>query len=281
MNNKQRQYNIGILGPLRGLSMNFLCKAAILCACFILGSCGKSVPDTAPAYYGYKVAHVYYHDPTAFTQGLAFADGYLYESTGQHGKSSIRRVRLSSGAVEKIFHLRSTYFGEGLTLAGDRIIQLTWQSRIGFVYEKNTFKRVRTFEFPYEGWGIAFDGRRFIASDGSATLHFLDPLTFSETGTVEVTDQRGPVTNINELEYVRGEVFANIWKTDQIARIDPATGRITGWINLTGLLPSHDRTEQTDVLNGIAYDSAHDRLFVTGKNWPKLFEIKLVPAKER
>jgi glutaminyl-peptide cyclotransferase len=169
-------------------------------------------------------------------------------------------------------------FGEGIAIYGDRIIQLTWQSHIGLVYDKTSFELLRTFSYPTEGWGLTHDGARLIMSDGTATLHFLDPETFVEVGQVEVYDVDGPVVRLNELEYIGGEIYANIWQTDRIVRIDPQTGQVLGWVDLSGLLSPEDRQQPVDVLNGIAYDPASDRLFVTGKLWPKLFEIELVAA---
>ncbi|MFL5803187.1 MAG: glutaminyl-peptide cyclotransferase, partial [Roseiflexaceae bacterium] len=173
--------------------------------------------------------------------------------------------------------ISDTYFGEGITIFGDKILQLTWQSQVGFVYDKASFEQIGEFHYSTEGWGLTHDGTRLIMSDGTATLHFLDPQTLQETGTLDVYDNNGPVVRLNELEYINGEVYANIWQTDRIARISPQTGQVLGWINLTGLLGPEDRQQPVDVLNGIAYDAAGDRLFVTGKLWPKLFEIKLIP----
>ena len=255
----------------------------ILCACLGLLACSDSptgsdasnLPPQAPT-YGYTVVRTYPHDREAFTQGLAFDDqGALYESTGQRGESSLRRVELSSGAVLQRHDLPAALFGEGVAVFGDRIIQLTWQAGRAFVYDKTSFDLLREFTYRTEGWGLTHDGRRLIMSDGTATLYFLHPDTFAETARLTVRDHRGPVIRLNELEYVRGEIFANVWQTDRIARIDPRTGHVTGWIDLTGLLPPSDRRQPVDVLNGIAYDPRTDRLFVTGKWWPKLFEITL------
>jgi glutaminyl-peptide cyclotransferase len=224
---------------------------------------------------GYQVVRSYPHDPRAFTQGLVYLDGFLYESTGLEGESSLRRVRLENGEVLQIHRLEKRYFGEGLAAWRDRLIQLTWQTEIGFVYDRETFRPVRTFTYKGEGWGLTHDGSRLIMSDGSSFLRFLDPETFQETGRIQVRDGGRPVENLNELEYVKGEVFANVFQTDRIVRIDPATGRVTRWIDLAGLLtPSEARG--VDVLNGIAYDAAKDRLFVTGKWWPRVFEIRII-----
>ena len=254
-----------------------------LCACLSLLACSDSptgsdasnLPPQAPV-YGYTVVRAYPHDREAFTQGLAFDDqGALYESTGQRGESSLRRVELSSGAVLQRHDLPAALFGEGVAVFGDRIFQLTWQAGRALVYDKASFDLLREFTYRTEGWGLTHDGRRLIMSDGTATLYFLRPDTFAETARLTVRDHRGPVIRLNELEYVRGEIFANVWQTDRIARIDPRTGHVTGWIDLTGLLPPGDPRRPVDVLNGIAYDPRTDRLFVTGKWWPKLFEITL------
>lgn len=225
--------------------------------------------------YGYRVVNTYPHDPQAFTQGLVYRDGFLYESTGLNNQSSLRRVRLETGEVIQRRQVDAQHFAEGLADWGGKLIQLTWQSNVGFVYDLVTFNPERTFPYAGEGWGLTHDDKRLIMSDGSSSLRFLDPTTLAETGRLTVTDRGLPVENLNELEMVRGEIYANIWQTDRIARIAPASGRVTGWIDLSGLLPPADQAH-VDVLNGIAYDVEHDRLFVTGKLWPKLFEITLV-----
>lgn len=236
----------------------------------------SATPAAVPA-YTYRVVASYPHDPTAFTQGLEFVDGILYEGTGLYGFSSLRVEDLETGNASEIVWLSSDLFGEGITVWGDEIIQLTWESNIGFVYDRDSLAVRREFDYPTQGWGITHDDKRLIMSDGTSNLYFRDPETFEEVGRVQVTDDRGPVTMLNELEYIDGEVYANIWKTDRIARIDPETGRVTGWIDLTGLLSSAGGTPWANVLNGIAYDAENDRLFVTGKLWPRLFQIELVP----
>ncbi|ETW93042.1 MAG: glutamine cyclotransferase [Candidatus Entotheonella factor] len=240
------------------------------------GASGGPSAIEAPPVYSYQVVRSYPHDRRAFTQGLVYEMGEMYEGTGLRGQSSLRRVELETGAVRQEHQLPRQYFGEGITIFGDRIIQLTWQSRIGFVYDKASFQLVQQFSYPTEGWGITHDGSRLIMSDGTANLYFLEPETFTEIDRLEVYDDRGPVVRLNELEYVRGDVYANVWQTDRIARIDLLTGRVAAWIDLTGLLPAADRQLRVDVLNGIAYDAEDDRLFVTGKWWPKLFEIRIV-----
>lgn len=237
-----------------------------------------------PAYQGaarsaapaakYRVVRVYPHDPEAFTQGLVYLDGFLYEGTGLNGRSSIRKVKLENGEVVQIQKVDSQYFGEGIAVKGDTIYELTWQSEIGFLYDRATFSRKGTFNYKGEGWGLTHDGQRLIMSDGTAFLRFLDPGSLKELSRIQVKDGTSPVGNLNELEYVKGEIFANVWQTHRIARISPKTGRVTAWLDLDGLLTPRE-AQQADVMNGIAYDAAGDRLFVTGKLWPKLFEIKI------
>ena len=266
----KRLFNIFIIG------LPALAGAVLVFSCLNLQGCltpGNS--DVIPI-YSYSIVNTYPHDPDAFTQGLVFEDGVLYEGTGLYGQSSLRRVELETGGILQIRELSDQFFGEGITIYGDRIIQLTWQSHIGFVYDKNSFELLQQFSYSTEGWGIAHDGMRLIMSDGTSTLHFLDPQTFEEVGQLNVTDSSGPVTRLNELEYIQGEIYANVWQTDLVARISPETGQVVGWIDLEGLLTAEDRTEPVDVLNGIAYDADSDRLFVTGKLWPKLFEIELI-----
>lgn len=222
--------------------------------------------------YAYKIVMTYPHDRTAFTQGLIYQDGFLYESTGLYGHSSLRKVDLTTGTVLQEHSLPPQFFGEGLTIYGNKIIQLTWQSKLGFVYDQKSFVVQQTFSYPTEGWGITHDGKQLIMSDGSSTLYCLDPKTFKEIGRIEVLDQDKPVKGINELEYIKGEIFANIWPTTRIARISPKTGRVTGWIDFAGIVPLE---KDADVLNGIAYDTKNGRIFVTGKLWPKVFEISI------
>lgn len=245
----------------------------------VLAASGPPAGPHAPV-EGYRVVHVYPHDRQAFTQGLVYMDGYLYESTGLKGSSSLRQVQLETGAVRRKRQLSRRYFGEGLTAWQTDLVQLTFRAGQGFVYDRATFAVRRTFTYAGEGWGLASDGARLIMSDGSATLRFLDPDTFHETGRVTVRDGDTPVAYLNELEYVHGEVYANVWKTDRVARIDPNTGRVTGWIDLHGLLDAGNGVLRSGVLNGIAYDAKHDRLFVTGKLWPKLFEIRVTPGQQ-
>jgi glutaminyl-peptide cyclotransferase len=226
---------------------------------------------------GYQIVHSYPHDPDAFTQGLVFADGHLYESTGRNGKSSVRMVDLSTGRVLQHYDLPAKYFGEGLTSWGSDLIQLTWKSELGFVYNRFSFALKHTFHYQGEGWGLTHDEKQLILSDGTPVLRFVDPQSFSETKRISVTDEKGhPLSNINELEYIRDEIYANVWQTDQIVRISPRTGKVLGWIDLNGLMDKSQLANPDFVLNGIAYDAKTDRLFVTGKLWPKLFEIKVI-----
>ena len=259
----------------RHLSLIFCLLAIVL---IFTDSCSNSsLPSDSDApVYTYRVINTYPHDRKAFTQGLVFDDGILYEGTGLNGRSTLRRVDLESGNVLQMRELPSEFFGEGITLYDDKIIQLTWQSRVGFVYDKSSFELLQKFSYSTEGWGITHDGERLIMSDGTSTLYFLDFQTMDFTGQVEVTEKHGPVTNLNELEYIDGEIYANIWKSERIARISPQTGRVLGWIDMKGLLKPEDLKEPVDVLNGIAYDIQNNRLFVTGKLWPKLFEIEVI-----
>ena len=232
--------------------------------------------ETSVPVYGYKVVKVFPHDPEAFTQGLVFHRGALYEGTGLPGKSSLRKVDLATGRILRKVQLPDHYFGEGITLWEDKIIQLTWRSRIGLVYKRETFQLLREFNFFSEGWGITQDGKNLIMSDGTSFLYFWDPHSFKEVRRIQVHDHGMPITRLNELEYIKGEVFANVYLTDRIVRISPETGQVTGWIDLRGLLSASNPFQKADVLNGIAYDARKDRILVTGKYWPKLFEIRLV-----
>lgn len=227
----------------------------------------------------YKVVNTYPHDRTAFTQGLFFDGGYFYEGTGRYGRSELRKVLPETGENLKSVRLAADLFGEGVALRGDTIVQITWKSRQGFVYDKDSFALKRTFKLSTQGWGITFDGTRLIVSDGSNNLYFLDPDTFEGTGKVSVYDNAGPVSDLNELEYVRGEVYANVWGTDYIVMINAETGEVAGRVDLEGLSIRSGGDNVYKTLNGIAYDDENDRLFVTGKLWPELYEIKVL-AKE-
>ena len=233
----------------------------------------------APGAWTCEIVNTFAHDPNAFTQGLFFEDGVLYEGTGLNGQSELRKVELETGDVLQSRKLADKYFGEGITIFGDRIFQLTYQSKTGFVYDKETFELLKEFTYPTEGWGLTHDGEHLIMSDGTPMLYFLDPNSLERVRKVMVLEKEKAVWGLNELEYVEGQVLANVWPGDRIARIEPGTGRIVGWIDCKGLLPAEQRSDEMDVFNGIAYDPNESRLFVTGKCWPKLFEIKLIPAK--
>jgi glutaminyl-peptide cyclotransferase len=254
-------------GLLRGLL-----ASAVIGAAALAGPVRAELPVQ-----GYSVVHVYPHDPAAFTEGLFYLNGFLYESTGLEGKSDIRKVNLETGKVLQRRPLDSRYFGEGIVAWQGKLVQLTWRGEIGFTYDLKTFAPRSSFRYEGEGWSLTRNDSRLIMDDGTPDIRFLDPVTLKETRRITVTAEGAPVLNLNEMEWVKGEIYANIWLTNRVARIDPETGHVLGWIDLTGL----DRAERSkggasiDVMNGIAYDAAHDRLFVTGKLWPHLYEIKL------
>lgn len=260
---------------------------ASLCACGRDASRADSArsvttppPDSAAATardFALEVVNSMPHDPEAFTQGLVYEAGAFYESTGLEGKSSVRKVDANSGIVLREQKLDKRYFGEGLALFGGELFQLTWKSGVAFVYDTATFALRRSFRYQGEGWGLTTDGTSLLMSDGTSRIRFLDPRTGAVRRSVTVTDAGAPVEKLNELEFVKGELLANIWQTNQIARIDPATGKVTAWIDAAGLLTSAERREDVDVLNGIAYDAGGDRLFVTGKLWPRVFEVRPRP----
>ncbi len=251
-------------------------RASCFAAVAVVGAVLYGAAPPATPVYGYRVVRVYTHDSTAFTQGLEYHGGFLYEGTGLNGRSTLRTVELQTGKVLREIHIDPQYFGEGITVVDRRIVELTWQSHRGFVYDRGTFKLIRNFDYPGEGWGLTNDGHEIFMSDGTPQIRVWNPTTLQEIRRITVHDGATPIQSLNELEYVRGEIYANVWQTDRIARISPADGHVTGWIDCTGLLTSAERENGADVLNGIAYDSRGDRLFVTGKLWPKLFEIRLV-----
>jgi glutaminyl-peptide cyclotransferase len=243
---------------------------------FALLACAAPAWAAIPV-YGYQVVRAYPHDTGAYTEGLFYKDGYLYESTGQVGQSTVRKVALETGDVVQRHRLPKQYFGEGIVDWKDRLVQLTWQSQTGFVYDLASFTPQRNFNYPGEGWALTRDQQHIYMSDGSSTLRVLDPETLQVVRRITVTAEGAPVNNLNELEWVDGEIYANVWLTNRIARIDPASGHVIGWIDLTGLFDNSQLPDPgNDVLNGIAWDAKHKRLFVTGKCWPRLFEIKLV-----
>jgi glutamine cyclotransferase len=243
----------------------------------VIGAVGALITlqpvSSGPAQYTYTLVKTYPHDTSAYTEGLLIDGGVLYESTGEYGASSLRRVDLESGVVQQEVELGSDCFGEGLALVGDRLVQLTWRNRVGFVYDKGTLSLIGNFSYGTEGWGLTYDGTNLIMSDGTCNLYLLDPNSFQQTGHVSVHDGNSTITEINELEYVNGDIYANIWHSQTIAIINPQTGEVKGWIDLSGLYPQSGE----NVLNGIAYDKVADRLFVTGKDWASLFEIEIVP----
>jgi glutamine cyclotransferase len=227
--------------------------------------------------YTYNIVNTYPHDPNAFTEGLVYSDGYLFESTGNYnGISSLRRVNLTTGNIEQEFSLPSQFFGEGIAIVNNNIIQLTYQSHVGFIYDKNSFALLGNFTYSTEGWGLTFDGKKLIMSDGTNNLYFMDPTTFQRTGAIQVHDGNLSVTEINSLSYINGSVYANIWHTNNIATINPQTGQVKAWIDLTGL-PDENNPNPEAVLNGIAYDQTNNRLFVAGKDWPNIYQIQLIP----
>jgi glutamine cyclotransferase len=265
--------------------MRNLIVMAVLAAC----ACGPASEATSGVpEYGYDVVHAYPHDRNAFTEGLFYLNGFLYEATGLEGRSSVRKVKLETGEVLQQTELPEAYFGEGIIKWKDKMYQMTYKTEVGFIYDFDTLKKTGEFHYTGQGWAFTTDGKQ-IYMDGSHAVNaevsdpeirIWDPETLKETGVIHVTDEGRPVENLNELEWVKGEIYANIWQTDRIARIDPKTGHVVGWIDLTGILSPAER-RGVDVLNGIAYDAEHDRLFVTGKEWPKLFEIKLVKKGAR
>ena len=250
----------------------------------VFGACNSDAPartvdnngssNRTPTYV-FDVVREYPHDPQAYTQGLQWHEQRLFESTGQVGKSSIREVELLTGKVIRKRDLAPPHFGEGMVILGENLYQITWTTHKAFVYDWRTFAPKKEFTYEGEGWGLTTDGTSLIMSDGTSTIRFRDPATFAEQRAISVNDKGTPVNSLNELEWVKGEIWANVWQSDQIARINPTTGDVVGWIDLAGILPPMERKGTEEVLNGIAYDAVEDRIFVTGKNWPKLFEIKL------
>jgi glutaminyl-peptide cyclotransferase len=249
------------------------------CIAALLAVLAATPAAAALPVYGYEVRATYPHDPAAYTEGLFYLDGALYEGTGMPGRSGIRKVRLKDGAVLQSQAIAPNLFGEGIVNWDGELISLTWQDHVGFRWDLKTFRQIGTFQYAGEGWALTQDGKHIIMSDGTPVLKFLDPRTLKEVRRIFVTADGLAVTNLNELEWVKGEILANIWQTNRIARIDPQTGAVKGWIDLTGLPETLHPTDQDSVLNGIAYDAAHDRLFVTGKDWPHLYEIRLTPQK--
>ena len=266
------------------LKLRLILVLALAVSCFQCqpstnGGSSNKTPEAATngpvPKYGYQIVNIYPHDSNAFTQGLILMDGKLLESTGQEGSSSLRRVELESGKVLKKVDVPVPYFAEGLTALNGKLYQLTWQHNLGFIYDAQTFDRLGEFNYQGEGWGLATDGQSLILSDGTSRIRFIDPAGFRVTRTITVTDGSQPVRELNELEYVKGEIYANVWHDNRIATIDPQSGHVKAWIDLTGLMPEGELQDPEAVLNGIAYDQASDKLIVTGKLWPRVFEIKV------
>jgi glutamine cyclotransferase len=251
------------------------------CCPFLIGQTSSQVSAKVFQEYTFAIIRVFPHDTSAYTQGLAYRDGFLYEGTGRNGLSSLRKVRLETGEVIQRADLGSEFFGEGITLIKDKVIQLTWKSGVGFVYDLKSFHRLRTFAYSGEGWGLASDGRELFLSDGTSEIRVLDGDTFREKRRLRVRDGATSIDQLNELEFVEGQIFANVWHSNRIARISPQSGDVVGWIDLTGLLSPIYRLESEAVLNGIAYDPIRKRLFVTGKLWPSVFEIRLSPKHRK
>jgi glutaminyl-peptide cyclotransferase len=263
---------------IRRLSGSELVVCVVLAAAgTVAGQSPSPMRKNSPPEYTFDVVRQFPHDPVAFTQGFTYHDGFFYEGTGRKGQSSLRQVNPGTGQVIRRVDLAPDAFGEGVTVLGNEVIQLTWLSHVGFVYDLRDFHLVRTFQYPEEGWGLTTDGHDLFMSDGSAEIRVLDASSFAEKRRIKVRDSGKPVDQLNELEFVEGEIYANVWHSDRIARISPQTGKVVGWIDLTGLLGSFYQREAEAVLNGIAYDREKKRLFVTGKLWPKVFEIKVIP----
>ncbi len=235
-----------------------------------------AAPESAPTRYTYRVVASYPHPADAYTQGLFYADGILWEGTGQYGQSLVRKTDLATGRSQTVARLPRSQFGEGIALLGDKLYQLTWQANTCHVYDAATLQKLAEFRYPGEGWGLTADGEKLYMTDGSARIHTLDPATFRREKRITVTLEGRPVDYLNEIEWIEGKIWANVYTSDLIVIIDPATGRVEGVVDLTGLLPEELRGPETDVLNGIAYDAAEKRIFVTGKNWSRIFQIELI-----
>jgi glutamine cyclotransferase len=279
MKSENRSGNKSEMKNVRKGILSHLIVLFLLTACRPILAAQTSHPVSAspPQEYTFVVVHVFPHDTAAFTQGLAYRGGYLYEGTGRNGQSSLRKVRLETGEVIQQVNLGSEFFGEGVTLVKDKVLQLTWQSGVGFVYDLNDFHLLQRFSYTGEGWGLATNGYEVFLSDGTPEIRVLDAETLHLKRRFKVHDGSTPVEQLNELEFVEGQLFANVWHSNRIARISPQTGDVVGWIDLTGLLNPVYRLDEEAVLNGIAYDPVRKRLFLTGKLWPSVFEIRLVP----
>lgn len=245
---------------------------------FLLAFCTSPLSQAQEdvARYGYTILNTYPHNMNSFTQGLVYHEGYLYEGTGKHGQSSLSKIDLESGEVLMSKSMSKRYFGEGIEIVGDKIYQLTWQSHLVFVYDKESFESIESHYNATQGWGLAYDGSHLILSDGTATLQFMDPKTFTQVRKIEVNLEGNAISQLNELEYINGEIWANVWQTDFILRIDPVSGEVNSIVDLTGLSEQTQLGSYEAVLNGIAWDAESGRLFVTGKHWANLFEIELI-----
>ncbi len=266
---------------LKNRSLSCLVLIVIIFLSLSIQSCSNNsinvnTNDNATPILSYEIIDIYPHDPQAFTQGLVWKDGYLYESTGLYGSSSLRKVELETGKVLQIRYFSNDYFAEGMTIFNNKIYLITWKERTGFIYDQQTLQLIDTFSYSHEGWGLTNDGEYLIISDGTSVLHFLNPETLKEIKRVNIHDGLFLVHEINELEYIKGYIYANIWQSDKIAIIEPGTGKVISWIDLYGILDNVLHNKNTDVLNGIAYDDKKNRLFVTGKLWPAVFEIKVI-----
>jgi glutaminyl-peptide cyclotransferase len=270
------RHSVGSMNRLRGLRNPFLCTVTLVFAVSVLAQHNK---ERIPV-FGARVVKAYPHDPKAFTQGLEFSDGRLYESTGRTGESTMRENRLETGQVLRRVKLPADVFGEGLTVYHGKIYQLTWLSKVGYVYDLKSFRKIAEFHYQSEGWGLTHDDTSLILSDGTNQLQFIDPVSFAVTRTLEVYAGNEAVVNLNELEFIKGEIFANIWHAPRLARIDPATGQVRAWIDLTPLV-TREQHDSEDVLNGIAYDGRHGKLFVTGKRWSEILEIEVDRTPKR
>jgi glutamine cyclotransferase len=265
---------------MKGICSRIVAAFLLIAYCpFLGGQSSHQVRANRPHEYTFAIVHAFPHDTSAFTQGLAYCDGFLYEGTGLNGRSSLRKVRLETGKIAQHADLDSEFFGEGITIIQNKVVQLTWRSEVGFVYDLKDFHLLRRFSYPGEGWGLATNGREIFMSDGTSEIRVLDGQTLQEKRRIKVRDGVTPVDRLNELEFVEGQIFANVWRSDRVARISPQTGQIVGWIDLSGLLSPIYRLEPEAVLNGIAYDPRGKRLFVTGKLWPRIFEIRIFPKR--
>lgn len=262
------------------MEKNFISKRHLISSILLLLALSTTASWADARHFTFKIINIYPHDRTAFTQGLVYEDGLLYESTGLYGRSKIKVIDLENSRLVKSADMNERYFGEGLTVNGEQLVQLTYRERMGFVYDKQTLEVTGEFKYPTEGWGITYDGSHLIMSNGSSHLFYLDPVSYRRVRSLKVEENDVPVANINELEYIDGLIFANIWRTNVIVQIEPETGQVVGKIDFSELVKRYEDDRNVDVLNGIAYDKKNRRLFVTGKLWPEIFEVELVPVQD-